>query len=163
VQHDFTHSGLSLDRIGDRHGTTAQTIRKYARAGDWVRVVPTVPLRRGPKPKPPGTPRPTASQRRKQKLIARLLAALDKGLAQLEARMTPEDGAAPVSAADMERTARAMSTLTQQLQKLVALDEEARRLGQETSQATEATEDADELRRALALRLERLTQPKDPI
>jgi hypothetical protein len=164
VKHDFTSSGKSLDRIGDAHGTTAQTIRHYARLGGWVREVPTVPLRRGPKPRPPGTPKPTAAQRRTQKLIARLLAALDKGLSQLEARMMAEtaSGAAPVSAADVERTARSMSSMTQLLQKLVALDEEARGLGQEASQATEATEDADELRRVLALRLERLHQARNP-
>ena len=163
MKHDFTHSGLSLDRIGDRHGTTAQTIRKYAREGDWVREVPTVPLRPGRRPRPPGTPKPTAAQRRKQKLIARLLAALDKGLAQLEARMTLEDGAVPVSAADVERNARSMGKLTQLLQELVALDEEARRAGGEGSQATEANEDADELRRVLALRLEQLNQARNPL
>ena len=163
MKHDFTYSGLSLDRIGDRHGTTAQTIRKYAREGDWVREVPTVPLRPGRRPRPPGTPKPTAAQRRKQKLIARLLAALDKGLAQLEARMTLEDGAAPVSAADVERNARSMGKLTQLLQELVALDEEARRAGGEGSQATEANEDADELRRVLALRLEQLNRARNPL
>lgn len=160
MKHDFTYSGMSLGRIGDAHGTTSGTIRHYAKLGGWVREVPTIPLRRGPSPKPSGTPKPTLAQRRNQKLIARLLAALDKGLTQLEARMIAKDGAAPMSAADVERNARSMGKLTQLLQELVKLDEEARGVGQEMSQALEATEDADAFRRALALRLERLNQAR---
>lgn len=161
VKHDFTYSGWSLDRIGDAHGTTAQTIRKYAREGDWVREVPTVPLRRGPTPKPPGAPKPTAADIRNRKLIARLLAALDKGLTQLEARMTANEGAAPVSATEAERNARHLSGLTQLYQKLAALEAEVRRTGREASQETEANEDAEQLRRDLALRLGRLNQARD--
>jgi hypothetical protein len=94
----------------------------------------------------------------------RLLEALDKGLTQLEARMSPEVVAgAPASVADAERDTRALTSLTQIFQKLLALEKEARSAGKEDSvERTEAPEDADEFRRDLALRLERLNQAREP-
>jgi hypothetical protein len=155
---------LSQARIGNRHGTTPGTIRRHAKAGGWVREVPTIPLRRGRRPRPPGTPKPTAEQLRNRKFVTRLLAALDMGLKQLEARMSLAalPGAAPASAADPERDARFLTNLTRLFQKLLALEEAARSTGKEEgAQRTEASEDADELRRDLALRIQRLNQVRD--
>jgi hypothetical protein len=156
---------MSLARIGDRRGVAPKTISQRAKKEGWVREVPTLPLRRGRRPQPPGTPKPTAAEKRNRKLVTRLLEALDKGLTQLEARMSPEAvaNAAPASAADAERDTRALTGLTQILQKLVALEKEARSAGKEDGASkTEAPENADEFRRALALRLERLNQAREP-
>ncbi len=158
------HSGMSLRRIADKHGISDACLVYHARKRGWVRIVPTIRLTPGRKPLPPGMPKPrppSAADIRNRKLVTRLLAALDKGLAQLEARMMPETGAVPVSAADAERDARSLAGFARLYQKLVALDEAARSAGGEGGQATEATDDAGELRRALALRLERLNQARN--
>ena len=74
----------------------------------WERVVPTIRLTPGRKPRAPGTPaakRPSAVEARNRKLVKRLLAKLYKGLLQLEARMSP-DGLAGTARERRRRRAR---------------------------------------------------------
>lgn len=158
IEHDFMHSGMSLKRIAGKHGISAWCLTEHAKKRGWVRIVPTIPLPRGRPPNPPGAPKPAAAARRNRKLVKRLLAALDKGLAQLEARMT-ETGA--VSAADVERNARTLSKFAQLCREVEALDRAAPAPGNGESEATEATDDADAFRRALVLRLEQIARLKD--
>jgi hypothetical protein len=100
-------------------------------------------------------------------MVRRLLEALDKRLMLLETRMAPdaELGEALQSAADAERDARTLSGLARLYAKLVELDDAAREgaKGKTDSSVTkpEATDDADRLRRDLALRLQRLNQARD--
>jgi len=127
-----------------------------------VRLVPTRKLRPGRKPRPPGEPPPKPEKQFRRDMVKRLLEVLDKRLMLLETRMAPdaEPGEAMQSAADAERDARTLSGLARLYAKLVELDDAARAGGKgKTDNAKpEATDDADRLRRELALRLQRLNQ-----
>jgi hypothetical protein len=74
-----------------------------------------------------------------------------------------ESGEAMQSAADAERDARALIGFTRLYAKLIELDDAARAGGQGKTEGSkpEATDDADRLRRELALRLKRLNQARD--
>jgi hypothetical protein len=95
-------------------------------------------------------------------MVKRLLRVLDNRLMLLETRMAQaaEPGEATQSAADAERDARSLNGLTRLYAKLIELDDAARAGGKgKTDKAKpEATDDADRLRRDLALRLQRLNQ-----
>jgi hypothetical protein len=98
-------------------------------------------------------------------MVRRLLEALDKKLTLLETRMAPDGGidASGQSAADAERDARTLSGYARLYAKLVELDDAARAGGKGKTDRSkpEATDDADRLRRDLALRLQRLNQGRD--
>ena len=95
-------------------------------------------------------------------MVKRLLRVLDKRLMLLETRMAPdaEAGEAMQSAADAERDARTLSGLARLYVKLIELDDAARAGGKGKTEGSkpEAADDADRLRRDLALRLQRLNQ-----
>jgi hypothetical protein len=135
------------------------------KAGGWVRLVGTKKLRPGRKPRPPGEPPPKPAKQLRRDMVKRLLKALDKRLTLLETRMAPdaEPGKAMQSAADAERDARTLSGLARLYAKLVELDDAARAGGKGKTDGSkpEATDDADRLRRDLALRLQRLNQAGD--
>jgi hypothetical protein len=100
-------------------------------------------------------------------MVRRLLEALDNRLTLLETRMAPdaELGEPAQSAADAERDARALSGLARLYAKLVELDDAARAGAKgnpdKSRPKPEATDDADRLRRDLALRLQRLNQTRN--
>ena len=135
------------------------------KAGGWVRLVGTKKLRPGRKPRPPDEPPPTPAKKLRRDMVKRLLRVLDKRLTLLETRMAPdaELGEAMQSAADAERDARTLSGLARLYAKLVELDDAARAGGKGKTDGSkpEATDDADRLRRDLALRLQRLNQAGD--
>jgi hypothetical protein len=142
---------------------TALVVR--AKKEGWVRLIGTKPLKTGPKPRPPGEPKPKPAAQLRRDMVRRLLTALDKRLTLMEMRMAPdaELGEAMQSAADAERDARTLSGLARLYAKLVELDDAARAggKGQTDNAKPEATDDADRLRRDLALRLQRLNQAGD--
>jgi len=171
AKHDYIHGDWSINRIAVAHGTSDTTLRKYAKAGGWIRLVGTKPLPPGGKPRPPGAPPPkraTVNQVRRRKMVKRLLEVLDSRLGQLEKRMAQAQSAdgVPQSAADMERDARSLNALARLYAKLVELDEAAKPPASKDGQGSDTdaaarSDDADQLRRDLALRLERLNRERD--
>ena len=137
------------------------------KAEGWVRLVGTKKLRPGRKARPPGEPPPTPAKQLRRDMVKRLLEALDKRLMLLETRMAPdaELGQAMHRAADAERDARTLTGLARLYAKLVEFDDAARAEGKGGTDRSvtkpEATDDADRLRRDLALRLQRLNQVRD--
>jgi len=164
LEHDVVHGDMSLSRIGDKHGISQWYVGKFAKLGGWVRLVGTKSLPRGRRPRPFGTPRPkpgTPSERRRQLIVKRLFGLLDGKLKELEKRMhgRQNDGA-PQSAADAEREARDLATFARLLDKVIELDEAARKAakGSHAAAAAMRSEDAEAIRRELALRIERLSR-----
>jgi hypothetical protein len=142
---------------------TALVVR--AKKEGWVRLVGTKPLKTGPKPRPPGEPKPKPAAQLRRDMVRRLLEALDKRLMLLEKRMAPDaEGEPTQSAADAERDARTLSGLARLYAKLVELDDSASAKGKpdqdKSATKPEATDDADRLRRDLAVRLQRLNQAR---
>ncbi len=166
VERDFIHSGLSQERIAKRHGTSRTRLARYAQQGGWVRLVPLKPLPVGPKPRPPGAPKPARGirERRLAKMARRLFRVLDARLTEIEERMAKAGANGEASAADAERDMRSLSALARLYAKLVELDEAARKAdagkGSDTP-ATPRSDDADHFRRDLALRLQRLDRAAD--
>ncbi len=163
IKHAVLHSGLSYRRIAEKYGASEKTIANKAREEGWVRIVPLQRLPSGRKPRPPGSPapkRPTAKQLRR-KMVQRLFAVLDAKLREIEERManTACEGGSPTSAADTERDVRAFGQLMRIYAKLAALDDaERQKKGDKQDNADLRTiEDADSLRREIALRIERLS------
>jgi hypothetical protein len=156
IEHAHIHGDMSLRRISDAFGSSERTISDRAKKGGWIRLVGTKALPRGRRPRLPGaprTPRATAKQVRRHALALRLFKVIDAKLQEIETRMQQaEASAAPLSAADTERDVRSVTSLTGVYTKLVELDKQA---GSETQGAV-GSEDAEHLRRELALRLERL-------
>jgi hypothetical protein len=168
IKHAYVYGDWSIERIADARGSSATTISKRAKREGWVRLVGTKRLRGGPKPRPPGTPRPkpaTEAQLRRRKMVRRLFEVLDGKLREIEERMADaqREGALPQSAADSERDARSLTALARLYAKLVELDEAATPAAGEGSDigAAARSDDADQLRRDLALRLERLNRARD--
>ncbi|MEX1060481.1 MAG: hypothetical protein WED13_05620 [Methyloceanibacter sp.] len=166
AKHDYIHGDWSINRIAVAHGTSDTTLRKRAKAGGWVRLVGTKPLPPGGKPRPPGAPTPkraTVNQVRRRKMVKRLLEVLDSRLEQLERHMALAQGpdGTPQSATDTERDLRSFNFIMQAYAKLVALDEAASKDGQGSAAEATRSDDADQLRRDLALRLERLNRERD--
>lgn len=166
-KYDFLHSGMSIRRIAEKHVVTEGTLRHRIKAWGWVRVAPTQRVKPGPKLKRPepcyGTG-PNAQALYRKRIVARLFRVLDHKMRLLEERMANEvrEGATLQSAADTERDVRSFGSLMQIYAKLAALDDAARgAMGAEQGSAAEGartSDDADQLRRDLALRLERLNQ-----
>jgi hypothetical protein len=146
---------------------TALVVR--AKKEGWVRLVGTKRLKPGPKPRASReaeTQRAAVEELRRRDIVRRLLEALDRRLIHLEKRMAPdaESGEPTQSAADAERDARTLSGLARLYAKLVELDDSASAKGKpdqdKSATKPEATDDADRLRRDLALRLQRLNQAR---
>jgi hypothetical protein len=166
IKHAVIHSDWSFDRIAAKYGPHPSTIRARAKKEGWVRLVGTVPLTPGRKPPQPGANkggRPTAAETRRRNLSLRLFKVIDAKLKEIEARMQQQgESGAPPSGADTERDVRGVNTLMGLYAKLVELDEAARK-DKEGSQsaATMRSEDAEALRRDLALRLDRLARARE--
>jgi hypothetical protein len=167
IKRAVIHGDKSLARIAEEFGSSESTIRRRAKVGDWVRLVGTKKLPGGRRLKAPGSPRPTrgrASQVRRRKMVQRLFEVLDQKMRLLEERMANAQSvdSAPQSAADAERDTRSLNALARLYAKLVELDDAARKggagEGREPSDAMRSSDDADRLRRDLALRLQRLNQ-----
>jgi transposase len=165
VEQDYVYGDLSIDRIAAKHGTSDKTVTRWAKEGGWVRLVGTRPLKPGRKPRPPGAPpakRATIAEMHRRNLVRRLYQVLDVKLKEIETRMQQVEGesAAPQSSADAERDVRSLTALARIYSKLVELDEAANRKGSGKAEAARS-DDADQLRRDLALRLERLNRERD--
>jgi hypothetical protein len=145
---------------------TALVVR--AKKEGWVRLVGTKTLKPGPKPRAAREAkiqRAAVDELRRRDIVRRLLEALDKRLVHLEKRMAPDaEGEPTQSAADAERDARTLSGLARLYAKLVELDDSASAKGKPDQDKSvtkpEATDDADRLRRDLAVRLQRLNQAR---
>lgn len=164
IKHAYIHGDKSLKRISDEFGSSQRTIGHRAKQNGWVRLTGTKRLARGRKARLPGTPRTprsTADQLRRRNLARRLYLIIDAKLREIETRMhQAESGAAPQSAADTERDMRNLNSVLTIYTKLVELDEKAKQAGSE-KQGTVGSEDAEQLRRDLARRIERLNREGD--
>lgn len=161
IEREYVHGDKSLNRISDIYGPSSTTISKYAKAGGWVRLVGTKRLKGGRPPRQPGMARtkpPPAKIRWRQQFVRRLFMLLDDRLIALEARMADANANfSELSAGEIEREARAVSTIAGCYKKIVELEEAARKAGKSSEMsAVRSEEDADRLRRELAERLERL-------
>ena len=167
IEHAYIHGDWSLDRIADAYGSSDRTIGARAKKYGWVRLVGTKRLPSGRRARLPGAKRPTRAtvdQLRRRAMIRRLLEVLDGKLTEFETRMAEAQAiGAPPSAADSERDARSLTALARLYAKLVELDEAAKQPSEQGSDtATRRTgDDADQLRRDLALRLQQLNQAGD--
>ncbi len=165
IRHAVIHSGWSFERIAREYGPHASTIGVRARRHGWVRLVPMVPVAIERKPPAPGSNkggRPPAAEVRRRRFVRRMFLVLDGKLGEMEARMAEaaREGVTQ-SAADTERDMRSVSQFMQIYAKLVELEEKARGLSKTGSKSTKGAMDAEEFRRDLALRLERINQKKD--
>lgn len=166
AKYDFLHSDMSIRRIAEKHVVSEGTLRHRIKAWGWVRVIPTQRVKPGPKLKRPepcyGTG-PNAEALHRKRIVARLFRVLDYKMRLLEERMANEvrEGAAPQSAADTERDVRSFGSLMQIYAKLAALDDAARGAEQGSAAGMRTMEDAEQFRRELARRLERLTRESD--
>ena len=147
----FMHSGMSLVRIGATCGVSGCTIGDRAKMEGWVRVAPMVPLPRGRKPRI--GPRPTAAESRRRRMLLRLTRAVDHKLNSIEARMSV-GAETPDHPADDQREARNLTGLIRLCEKL----EEMQKAFEEGSGSSDprSNADAEQFRRELALRLDRL-------
>jgi hypothetical protein len=167
VKHDFIHGDWSIDRIAEAHGASRTTISKRAKREVWERLVGTKRLRPGPRLRPAGAPRPTRDaleHRRRAQLLRRLFRALEARLTEIEKRMAKAEADGTASAADAERDMRSLSAITSVYAKAIELEEQMRKSQAGKGSNTDASgrsEDADHLRRDLALRLDRLSQAQD--
>jgi len=169
LEQDVVHGDWSLNRIAAKHGTSRWFVENYARLGGWVRLVGTKSLSRGRLPgcrNRTGPQNTTPEQRRLAKMARRLFRVLDARLTEIEERMAKAEANGEASAAEAERDMRSLSALARVYAKLVELDEAARKSqagkGSDTpTPPTPRSDDADHLRRDLALRLERLNQAPD--
>ncbi len=166
IKDDFINGDWSIARIAEARGSSETSIGKRAKREGWVRLIGTKRLRSGPKPRLPGVPRPTPDQRRRRQMIKRLFEVLDGKMRQIEERMAQAESAdgAVQSPAEAERDMRMLSSLARLYAKLVELDDAV--LKSEAGQGTDndaatRSEDADRLRRDLALRLERFNRTGD--
>jgi hypothetical protein len=152
----FMHSGMSLVRIGATCGVSGCTIGDRAKRDGWVRVAPMVPLPRGRKPRV--GPRPTSAESRRRRMLLRLTRAVEHTLDSIEARMSV-DAKTPDTPADDERNARTFTTIVRVCEKLKEMEKEL----EEGSGSTDlrSSADAEQFRRELALRLDRLTRGGD--
>ncbi len=162
LKHDFIYSGLSLDCIGEGHGVTGATVHNHAKRGNWKRIVPVVrrPNRtRKLKPKLP-------VQRSRVEIMAdRLYRLLDQKVTIMERRiaLASAPDAPPQSAADADREMRGLSMIARLYAKVVEIDERIQKNKAKDDAATESgvNQNADELRRDLALRLGRLRSSRE--
>ena len=161
VRADFLYSGMAQRRIAWKHGLGEDKVRARRRAEGWERVTPVVKLptrrRTGPRDGEP----PTPTQKRRTGLVKRLYAMISAKLDEIEWRMgEAAEGAAPRSAPDIEREARAMTALMQAYTKVKELEAQTRRdgKGSDRNAARGLTDDAEQLRRDLADRIARLAR-----
>ncbi|MGV1013483.1 MAG: hypothetical protein ACOYB4_00780 [Methyloceanibacter sp.] len=161
IEHEYIYGDKSLKRISDAFGSSPGTISARAKDGGWVRLVGTKRLPRGRKARLPGaprTPRSTADQLRRRRLAQQLFKIIDAKLQEIETRMQQaEANAMPPSAADTERDVRSINSLMGLYAKVVELDEAAKQSGSDAEEEAKS-EDAEQLRRDLARRLERLNR-----
>lgn len=138
-------AGLDINAVAEILKVHPRTVYTHIRQEQWSRqlqVGGTLPLR-------------GVGKGDRKRLTARLFAAFEKQVADLEERITALDGRE-----SDDRDARTLATLAQTLDRLVVLDAN---LKAEEAAAEDAEEepDADEFRRDLARRLERLEAARD--
>jgi hypothetical protein len=164
IEREYIYGDKSLNRIAALYGSSSGGIRYRAKRDGWVRLFGTTPLTPGPAARLPRAPRPNADQLRQRRLARRLFKVIDAKLQEIETRMNKADAnAAPPSAADTERDVRSVSSLIGLFDKVVELDEAARKAGKGSETSTVRSEaDADRLRRDLAERLGRINPASAP-
>lgn len=155
---DYENGTDSLAVLAERHGVSRGTFYKCAKEGGWTRKHAVIrrPARR--KGEMEVLRLEDAKRILATDLAGRLLLAIDRKLQEIEKRMNDQaQAAAPQSAADIAREARAMSVLMQAYAKIKELDAQARRDGKRSDQdsAKGKTKNAEQLRREIADRLER--------
>jgi hypothetical protein len=161
IKHAYIKSDWSIQRIADEHRVSATTVRAYARKGGWVREVGTKFYRRTRYSKDRQSSDLTREQRRLQRLLKRLYKVLEQKVRIMEQRiaLASEPGAEPQSAADIERDIRSINAMAKAFAQVIELEERARASDEsqrEAETSSGVSENADELRRDLARRLERL-------
>jgi len=143
----YEESALPVAKLAGRFGVGESTIRRRVAAEGWVRG------------------RAAEVRREHGGMVGRLLATIDRKLAQLEARMEKNDD---VSIGDHERETRAIGQLIRNFEKVTGLEgaeafgaTEPTRRGKESDGGTNGGDgDAERLRLELAERILRLRGAK---
>ena len=157
VKQEFMFCTDTLDVIAERNGIGRGALTRHANAANWQRQVTTVQR-----------PRRTKAERAEaaaESTAARLYLAIDRKIQEIEMRMQQAEDEGR-SAVDVERDARTLSAFARVYAKLVEFDgakkpaTEKRETESKPSPAR-SSEDADQLRRDLARRLERLDRGGD--
>src|SRR5262245_40317632 len=158
---EYAHCPDALAIIAERNGISRSGLQDRAKQEGWERKVETIPRERYDTKKivPRGaSPRP--EQRRLQRLLKWLYKILEQKVRIMEQRiaLASEPGAEPQSAADIERDIRSINAMAKAFAQVIELEERARASGESEKEETSSgvPEDADELRRDLARRLERM-------
>jgi hypothetical protein len=161
----YEDSSESLRSIADRLGITHKQLRLLAERSGWRLRPPQTPEERrrnfimagiaasrrraaARRAAPPQELPPAADR---LGLVKKLRTAVEREIAIAEKRLKQNAGGAGI-----ERAARTLASLVRTLRELRALEAEA-----EPDEAEEVPRDADELRRALAERLDRLGREGD--
>jgi hypothetical protein len=161
----YEDSSESLRSIADRLGITHKQLRLLAERSGWRLRPPQTPEERrrnfimagiaasrrraaARRAAPPQELPPAADR---LGLVKKLRTAVEREIAVAEKRLKQNAGGAGI-----ERAARTLASLVRTLRELRALEAEA-----EPDEAEEVPRDADELRRALAERLDRLGRQGD--
>jgi hypothetical protein len=158
------HCTDPLDLIAERNGIGRGALTRHAKAEGWQRKVKTIQRPRRTKAELAEAAAESMRQALSKGLGARLYLAIDRKVQEIEMRMrqTENEGR---GAADAERDARTLSALARVYAKLVELDGAAKSAEKRETESKPSparrSEDADELRRDLARRLERLDHDGD--
>lgn len=152
----YTAGALTLARIAEKHGISAERIARRSRRDGWpprlrrtsaAREGPADKLaakkagearKRGPPPAPPHAvkrevPLPAATTlKARRALVRRLYKAIDTKLKQMERRMAHDiastDGSSDTTAADHERDTRAIGALIANLSRVTEIEADLERL-----------------------------------
>ena len=149
VKQEFMFCTDPLDVIAERNGIGRGALTRHANAANWQRQVTTVQRPRRTKAELAEAGTESTRRALSKNLAARLYLAIDRKVQEIEMRMQ--------QAEDVERDARTLSALARVYSKLVKLDGTRKPATETESKPSQArsSEDADQLRRDLARRLER--------
>jgi hypothetical protein len=165
VKHEFMFCPDPLDAIAARNGIGRAALTRHAQAANWQRKVKTVQRPRRTKAELAEAAAESTRQALSKSLAVRLYLAIDRKVQEIEMRMQQAEDEGR-SAADVERDARTLSALARVYAKLVELDGASKpaadkRETEAKPSPARSSEDADQLRRDLARRLERLDRNGD--
>lgn len=158
IAKDYLRGDLTIDELCARHAITTCSLYRQIKKEGW-------PLRRPPVTQDSHAlgPRPARGSKstNRRALFFRLCRALDQKIAEFEQSRPPPEALTP---ADKEREARTLHAMIRMFEKLSAMNPAVP--GKTGRSGTEANtkgrlNDADELRRQLAERLDRLRRGRD--
>ena len=135
AQADYENGTEPVTVLAERHRVSRSTFLTRAKEGGWTRKHNVIRRSIRSKAEMEAARLEDAKRLLSASLTGRLLLAIDRKMQEIEKRMNAQaEAAAPQSAADIERDARAMNTLMQAYARVKELDAQARRDGKRSDQ-----------------------------